>query len=111
MKIYTPVKDVNGMYASVQFVNGVGETNDLRLIEWFRKHGYRVENNVNYIKEVKNDVIDRQNEAIESLNKMAEPNFDDMTPNELRSWMVENGYGSKIKNTRNKEKLLEIIRG
>jgi hypothetical protein len=34
-----------------------------------------------------------------------------MTPIELREWMRENGYGSKIKNIRNKEKLLEILRG
>ena len=40
-----------------------------------------------------------------------EPDFDAMTPNELREWMREHGYGTKIKNTRNKEKLLEILRG
>jgi hypothetical protein len=34
-----------------------------------------------------------------------------MTPNEIRDWMKENGYGHKMKNIRNKEKLLEIIRG
>ena len=44
MKIYAPVKDVNGMYASVQFVNGVGETDNPHLIEWFKSHGYEIEN-------------------------------------------------------------------
>ena len=28
MKIYAPVKDANGVYASVRFVNGVGETDN-----------------------------------------------------------------------------------
>ena len=35
MKIYAPVKDTNGVYASVRFVNGVGETDDPKLIKWF----------------------------------------------------------------------------
>ena len=42
MKIYAPVKDANGVYASVRFVNGVGETNNPHLIEWFKSHGYKV---------------------------------------------------------------------
>ena len=123
MKIYAPVKNTNGVYASVRFVNGVGETDNPRLIEWFKAHGYGVEKSlekcdkpiekpleksdedfINYIIESQNDIVDAQNERIE-------PDFDKMTPNELRDWMRENGYGSKIKNTRNKEKLLEILRG
>ena len=39
MKIYAPVKNTNGVYASVRFVNGVGETDNPRLIEWFKKNG------------------------------------------------------------------------
>ena len=45
------------------------------------------------------------------IEKCEEPDFDAMTPNELRDWARANGLGGKIKNTRNKEKLLEIIRG
>ena len=103
MKIYAPVADANGVYASVQFINGVGETDNPRLIEWFRSHGYKLEE-VNLVKEVPNDIVETSNDEIE-------PNFDSMTPNELRDWMREHGHGSKIKNTRNKEKLLEILRG
>ena len=113
MKIYAPVKDANGIYASVRFVNGVGETNDPRLIEWFRSHGYKVPiedvKPVEQVAEVGNTVDDA--EFVE-INKLAdEPDFDSMTPNELREWAKANGYGAVIKNTRNKEKLIELLRG
>lgn len=114
MKIYAPVKDANGVYASVRFVNGVGETDNLTLIEWFKNHGYGLEDN--YVKPVVNPVIEVVNDQIDEVKNEndvfnSEPNFEDMTPNDLRDWMRANGYASKIKNTRNKEKLLEILRG
>ena len=129
MKIYAPVKDANGVYASVRFVNGIGETDNPRLIGCFESHGYRVEKcekptenhaekceelEVNYINPVDNLIISLENDQIDEVkDEIAEdnPNFDEMTPNELRDWMKENGFGLKIKNIRNKEKLLEIIRG
>ena len=46
MKIFSPVKDYTGMSASVPFCNGVGETNNPHLIEWFKDHGYEVEEDV-----------------------------------------------------------------
>lgn len=116
MKIYAPVKDANGVYASVRFVNGVGETDNPRLIEWFKLHGYKVplEEPKPIIEDIKEETpikIDNDVEFVE-INKLSdEPDFDNMTPNDLRDWMREHGYGSKIKNTRNKEKLLEILRG
>lgn len=42
-KIICPNKQYNGVSASVTFVNGVGETEDIRLIEWFKSKGYEVE--------------------------------------------------------------------
>lgn len=42
-KIYAPNKNYTGVSASVPFVNGVGETKDAHLIEWFESHGYQVE--------------------------------------------------------------------
>lgn len=42
-KIYAPNPRYSGVSASVKFVNGVGETNDPRLIKWFKSKGYRVE--------------------------------------------------------------------
>lgn len=117
MKIYAPVKDANGVYASVRFVNGVGETDNPRLIEWFRENGYKVpiedsvEKVANPIEESLEKCVD-DSEFVD-LNKLAEeePDLDAMTPNELREYARVNGLGNKIKNTRNKEKLLEIIRG
>lgn len=41
-KILAPNKEYTGVSASVPFINGEGQTNDLRLIEWFRDHGYTV---------------------------------------------------------------------
>lgn len=97
MKIYAPNKQANGVYASVMFVDGVGETDNPKLIEWFKTHGYRLE---------KCDEVPQI-----PLEKCDEPDFEAMTPNELRDWMKANGLGLQIKNIRNKEKLLEIIRG
>ena len=108
MKIYAPVKDVNGMYASVQFVNGVGETDEPHLIDWFKSHGYRIE---------KCDIstkipCEKRDFSEDILNEVSETiDLDSMTPNQLRDWMKANGYGSQIKNIRDKEKLLNIIRG
>ena len=101
MKIYAPVKDFNGLRNNVRFVNGVGETNNPQLLEWFKIRGYAVETTV--------ETCDEPLEI--ALENCTEPDFDAMTPMELRDWMREHGYGSKIKNTRNKEKLLEILRG
>ncbi|MFX3631859.1 MAG: hypothetical protein ACE3L7_07240 [Candidatus Pristimantibacillus sp.] len=42
-KIYAPNKQYTGISASVPFVNGVGESSDPSLLEWFQKHGYEVE--------------------------------------------------------------------
>ena len=108
MKIYAPIENVNGIYASVLFVDSVGECDNPALIEWFRSHGYRigeserVENSTTTVRVV---------EDADVVVQPYEPDFDSMTPNELRDWMREHGYGAKIKNTRNKEKLLEILRG
>lgn len=122
MKIYAPVHDCNGLYASVMFKNGVGETDNPTLIDWFKTHGYKVEDTYfaeNEQNEQTNDQINQTNEQNEQnepevgMMEYAEktPNFEGMNPNELREWMKQNGYGPQIKNTRNKEKLLEILRG
>lgn len=95
MKIYTPVKGATGVWCSVYFKNGVGETKKPHLIEWFRKHGYGVEGD--HIKAVV-DVA------------AATPDFDSMTVAELKDWMKANGLGDKIKNNK-KAQLIEIIKG
>lgn len=111
MKIYAPVDNVNGIYASVLFVNSVGETDNPALIEWFKNHGYRVE--LGDITEPIAPIYNAPtweaggNESVEETK----PDFESMSPDELRNWMREHGYGAKIKNTRSKDKLLEIVKG
>lgn len=41
-KIIAPNKEYTGVSASVSFCNGIGETENYDLIEWFREHGYTV---------------------------------------------------------------------
>jgi len=43
MRILAPNTKYTGVSASVAFRDGVGETADPNLIEWFRDHGYTVE--------------------------------------------------------------------
>lgn len=111
MKIYAPVKDANGVWCSVRFVDGVGETDNPHLIQWFKSHGYKVP--VEETPKVEQPVVqeDILNALIEETEDDTQPDFDAMNPNELREWMKANGFGTQIKNIRNKEKLLEIIRG
>ena len=107
MKIYAPVKDATGTWCSVRFINGVGETDNPSLINWFKSHGYKVQD------EQRADVGKKVDESnVVNEDKIADNNvdFESMTPNELRDWMRENGYGTKIKNTRSKEKLLAILK-
>ena len=138
MKIYTPVKDFNGFRNNVRFVNGVGETDNLETIKWFESHGYTVEQSVEKVitsvetsvekcdeasqkslekcDETKSLRVERAataqlNEVVGDVGTVNQPDFESMTPNELREWMKENGYGLKMKNIRSKDKLIEIIRG
>lgn len=106
MKIYAPVKDFDGLRNNVRFVRGVGETNDPQAIEWFRTHGYKVP-----LEEVPS-VVEPEPTKIDEFELLDdEPNFEEMTPLELREWGKEHGLGIKIGNVRNREKLLEILRG
>ena len=105
MKIYAPVKSTTGIYASVLFVNGVGETDDPALIQWFIEHGYKVDG------EGQSPAPTPEPKNVEESTPAEQPNLDAMTPYELREWALENGFGSQIRNTRNKQKLLDIIRG
>lgn len=110
MKIYAPVKNATGVWCNVHFKNGVGETDNPHLIEWFRKHGYRIEDkSENPVFNTPKTVEITEKEEIKTENPVLD--FESMTPNQLRDWAKANGLGSKIKNIRNKEKLLEIIRG
>lgn len=118
MEIYAPVKDFNGLRNNVRFVNGVGETDNPALIKWFEDHGYSVEKceklPENPIEKCE-EVVANEEIEVEEVEMMGyadkEPDFESMTPNELRDWAKANGYGMVIGNTRNKEKLINILRG
>ena len=56
-KIYAPNKEYTGMSAGVSFCNGEGETDVPRIIEWFKSHGYSVQEPVK-VPENKAPVID-----------------------------------------------------
>ena len=118
MKIYAPNKRANGVYASVRFVDGVGETNKPHLIEWFKRNGYTVEGE--FVQDI--PVLNKIEEVVELVEKEpvvemmgyaepTEPALEDMTPAELREHCKAIGKGHLMKNIRNKEKLIEIIRG
>ena len=119
MKIYAPVKGTNGVYASVRFVNGVGETDNPRLIEWFKTHGYKIEKSVEKCEKTIEKSVEKCDEMSEKSYEKCDkitaeidrPDFDSMTPLELRDWAKANGFGSQINNIRNKEKLIKILRG
>lgn len=114
MKIYAPVKDFNGWRGNVRFVNGVGETDDPQLIKWFETHGYKVpiQEETNLVIEPQNDQLEVENDEVEMMSYAEKtPELEDMNPNELREFAKANGKGHLIKNIRNKEKLIEIIRG
>lgn len=42
-KIIAPNKQYTGISASVTFAQGVGQTENPKLIQWFKEHGYTVE--------------------------------------------------------------------
>lgn len=109
MKIYAPVKNATGVWCNVHFLNGVGETDDPHLIKWFTSHGYEVKNSENLVKNSTEKTV--VNEEVKPKDGEVKPDLESMTPLEIREWARLHGYGSKIKNTRNKEKLIEIING
>lgn len=112
MKIYAPVKDFNGLRCGVRFVNGVGETDNTKVIEWFKSHGYKIEKSVQLNDFPIEKLVEKSEDSVRIVQeKCDETDFESMTPNELRDWAKANGLGSQIKNIRNKEKLLEIVRG
>lgn len=42
-KIIAPNKQYTGVSASVAFAQGIGQTDNPKLIQWFKDHGYTVE--------------------------------------------------------------------
>ena len=99
MKIYAPVDNVNGIYASVLFVNSVGETDNPALIEWFKSHGYEI------VCDDNPRVVEKVEDTIEEPTPKYAESIEDMSVSELREFMKQNGINPM--NIQNKEKLIE----
>lgn len=84
--INTNVKNFTGIRAGVMFTKGVGHTDDPWLIKWFKDHGYVV-------------VEERKPKSIE-----------DMTVEEMRSYMESIGKGAYVRNIKDRKKMLSRIK-
>ena len=73
MKICSPNKEYTGVSASVPFCNGMGETDDPYLIEWFKKHGYKVE---------EDSTEDSEEPTVENVESTEETGAQDNTDSE-----------------------------
>lgn len=121
MKIFTKVPDFTGIRASVMFVNGQGNTDDPRLIEWFKRNGYSVaDGESTKIKDEPKLGVTLADEEAEHLGdvKLQElkdnqsiefPHFPSMSVDEIRAWAKEHGLGIKIKATKDKDKLIRML--
>lgn len=121
MKIFTKVPDFTGIRASVMFVNGQGNTDDPRLIEWFKNNGYTVADGestkpkeepilgVKVSDDEAENLVDIKLQEIKEDESIQFPHFPSMTSDEIRAWAKEHGLGFKIKATKDKDKLIRIL--
>lgn len=63
MKIHAVNRNYTGTSAGVAFINGEGETDNPLLLEWFRTHGYTVEEAALKEETVKEEAV--KEEAVE----------------------------------------------
>ena len=72
MKVYSPNKDYTGVSASVPFCGGVGETDEPYLLDWFKKHGYTVEESES-VKTSENVETSEKSEELKAPSKKSPP--------------------------------------
>ncbi|MGO4543233.1 hypothetical protein AB4Z29_00335 [Paenibacillus sp. 2TAB23] len=60
-QVIAPNREYTGLSAGVMFMNGVGQTDDPHLLEWFAEKGYEVE-----------QVAQEEDKAAETAKKEAE---------------------------------------
>jgi hypothetical protein len=121
MKIFTKVPDFTGIRASVMFVNGQGDTDDPRLIEWFKRNGYSVADGESKTTEVEEKITMKAGtgeaekfgevklQELKENQSIEFPHFPSMSVDEIRAWAKEHGLGIKIKATKDKDKLIRIL--
>lgn len=83
-KILAPNKSYTGISAGVAFSNGVGETEDKRLIEWFYSHGYEIEEKNNDEKQASLEEMKK-----EDLVKLATELEVDFTSKNTKDELIE----------------------
>ena len=110
-KIICPNKEYTGVSASVSFCNGVGETEDIRLIKWFEDHGYTVVNNEKVVEKAAIDEKEKEEVTAEetatekemytknAVEGMAALDIDELAARE----------GVDISNCKNKNEKIEKI--
>lgn len=121
MKIFTKVPDFTGIRASVMFVNGQGNTDDPKLIQWFKQNGYLVADGESTTKEVEEKITMKAGtgeaekfgevklQELKDNQSIVFPHFPSMTVDEIRAWAKDHGLGIKIKATKDKDKLIRIL--
>lgn len=92
-KILSPNKSYTGVSAGVAFSKGAGETEDKHLIEWFKEHGYTVE-------EIQEEQQNQQTNE--------EKPIDEMTVDELKAYAE--GKGIDFTGLTKKDDILNKIR-
>lgn len=128
MWIYAPNKHANGIYATVRFVEGVGRTDDPKLVQWFRDRGYRVEEEeprtkqpvkVELAKPTKKEQTAEAEEGAEKAN--SEPPAEQcfygvpltklllMNDSDLKALATANGLGKKVRAIKHREALLRAL--
>ncbi|MFB0840966.1 hypothetical protein [Paenibacillus oleatilyticus] len=96
-KIFSPNTQYTGLSASILFVNGVGETSDPNLLEWFRDHGYIVEE-------------ETTEESVASNDEPDTPKpIEEMTLPELKEYAEKNQID--LKGLTKKDDILAAIQG
>lgn len=80
-KIYAPNKQYSGISASVGFINGVGESENPTLLNWFKEHGYHVEEPIKVLVEEKKEPVLEKDEV----------ELKDMDAEQLKVYAVEHG--------------------
>lgn len=98
-KILAPNKSYTGVSASVAFCNGVGYTENKRLVEWFIDKGYKVIDE----DEVKSTLINDNKQNQERVDQLEE-----MTIEELMLYAEE--VGVDIGKATTKEGILKKIK-
>lgn len=98
MKIFAPNKQYTGTSAGVPFCNGVGETNDLHLLNWFRSHGYELE---------KADMMDPAREPIVPQFQILPGELESMKKEELKA--LADALELKYKTSVTNEQLIEMV--